>query len=351
MKRSKLSRLVTLLSFHPFLIHVSAVADEDPSYDDDFLRSYALASNEEKDCRDAPETFVNCTAAREKGLCDLKNANTDLILEVPEMCQVTCGTCPKPPTKTSLWVDYECFDHAQDITVHFTNIDPEPDDFVALYPGYLDLETRENTDQMDMWLFSCGTIQEHCRTASGAVVFGNRGISPTEKWYYFPLEPGTYKVALLRYNGTLILESEPFTVKAEDHSCAWECRDAVFADSECYEKQDSIHVTFENCAARNEDRIAIYSHTVEEDEPLLWLDTCHSHDCMGDAKNDFVTFGSTAQRHLLQGKEDWPLPAGDYVAALVRLGGQGPHGRKVVQSQPFQVLKDGEYCEIEEEEL
>lgn len=328
---------------------VRGAARDDPSYDDDFLRNYAIASNEETDCRDAPETFVNCTDTRERGLCDSKNADENLVLQVPDMCQVTCGTCPKPPTKTSVWVDYDCFDHAQDITVHFTNTDPEPNDFVAIYPSYLDLEILENTEQTEMWLFACGTVQEHCRAASGGLIFGNRGISPEEKWYYFPLEPGSYKAALMRYNGTVIVESEAFAAKSEDHSCAWECKDAVFVDSECYEKQDVIYVTFENCAARNEDRIAIYAYGfAEDDEPLLWLDACDNRDCMGGAKNDFVSFGSTDRRHLLQGKEVWPLPVGDYVAALVRMGERMPHGRKVALSKTFQLVPEGESCYVDE---
>jgi hypothetical protein len=114
-----------------------------------------------------------------------------------------------------------------------------------------------------------------------------------------------------------------------------------------------IHVTFENCAARNEDRIAIYAKGKEdvEEEPLLWLDACDNHDCMGDAKHDYVSFGSTSTRHLMQGRETWPLPSGDYVAVLTRVGERNPHGRKVAESKHFQVLAAGETCPEDEEDF
>ena len=332
------------------------VEEEEAEDDDMYLRNFAVLVNEETDCRDTPDTFVNCTLLREEGRChammnDLQEQEEDLLVHPSEMCPATCGFCKKPPVKTAVWVDYDCYGHGEDIVVHFTNSNPEPDDFVAVYPAYLDLDILENTDQMDMWLYACGNIRETCRAASGALVFAKFGVSPQEQWYYFPLEPGRYKAALMRHNGTFIAQSDIFTAKAQDHTCDWECKDTVNANTDCYTQVDMIHVTFENCAARNEDRIAIYPIDEQEKEPLLWLDACDSQDCMGDAKHDHVSFGSRLKKDLLQGPGTWPLPPGEYIAALTRIGERDPHGRKVVQSKPFRVLPDGEMCPMNTEEL
>lgn len=353
---------------HEGLSHDEIDEDEEELYDDDYLRKYTLdIDDSENDCRDITDTFLNCTEARERGLCDpTKRAAVNDLMDVIEVCPATCGTCSHPPTQTAVWVDVECYDYEEDIRVYLTNTHPEPDDFVAIYPSYIDIEhNREDTDQSEMWLFACGNVQEHCGTASGGVIFGKRGISPYLQWYYFPLAPGRYKAALLRYNGTFLAESQTFTAKAQDHSCLWDCKDSVYTDDSCYSSDhETIHVTFENCAARNADRIAIYGAASKDQdgddsgsrigqnqqhEPLLWLDACHTQDCMGGSKSDYVSFGggatSSALRHLMQGEGTWPLPPGEYVASLVRVTEGGlPHGRVVTNSPVFQVMEQGHDC-------
>jgi len=327
-------------------------------FDDDFLRKYTLDVDYEDDCRDITDTFLNCTEQKENGLCDPNHPENDM-MQVPTVCPATCGTCTKPPTRTSVWVDQVCYDYSEDIHVFFANTDPQPDDFIGIFAAYRDIFQLETVEQSEMWLFACGNIGERCRSASGGIIFGERGLSPYARWTHFPLNPGRYKAALMRYNGTVLAESPPFTAKPEDHACAWECKDGIFPDSSCYEKDDTIHFSFENCAARNDDRIAIYpssssteSPDAQDDEPLLWLDACFTQDCMGDVRVDYVSFGSTATRHLIQGKEVWPLPPGEYMASLIRMGeGGGPHGRKIVDSEAFEVLDEGDSCYRGEEEL
>lgn len=162
----------------------------------------------------------------------------------------------------------------------------------------------------------------------------------------------------MRYHGVVMAESPVFTAEPDDHLCSSECKDAVFPSHDCYEQDDEIHLTFENCAARNDDRIAIYPFTsssdeevLEDEEALLWMDACMTVDCMGDTISDTVGFGSSEGRHLIQGSEAWPLPPGEYVAALVRMGEGGLHGRKVALTEEFSVLDEGELCDPEEEEL
>jgi hypothetical protein len=346
------------------------IGGDDEEYDDDdYLRMYTRdIDDSENDCRDITETFLSCTEARERGLCDPVKASEDL-MDARDACPATCGTCAHPPTETSVWVDEDCYDWEEDIRVYFTNTRPEPDDFVGIYPSFVEIQKqKDETDQTEMWLFACGNVYERCRSASGGVIFGKRGISPEMPWYYFPLSPGRYKAALMRYDGSFLAESDMFTAKPKEHSCLHDCKDAVFANEPCFESETTIYVTFENCAARNDDRIAIHAISsaegddddagsaiiLREEEPLLSLDACSTQDCMGDVKRDYVSFGSSTSlpsRHLMKGRQGWPLPAGKYVASLIRTGEKGPHGRVVAQSPVFEVLGNGLACPRIGEEL
>jgi hypothetical protein len=329
--------------------------DEDEYDEAEYISDHAVDIDPDHDCRD--DTYIDCTEVKEKGHCD-ETSDEDL-LNTRALCPVTCGIC-EMPDRSAVWLDYECFQHNEDITVFFTNTDPEPDDFIGIYPAYLNFtKDPSHLEDIELYLNTCGSLHEEARTAMGGVIFGAMGPDTHIDWVNFPLESGKYKAALVRGDEeSLVAESVHFTVKPEGHSCYSECHDLIYTDDTCYDEEDEIHVTFENCVPREDDQIAIYPADEEEPgfhEPLLWLGTCGTQGCKKEVANDIVSFGVEENDDYndndINGRAEWPLPPGFYKAFLMRTNEGGRYGRDSAQSSLFTINEEGNPCYKDEEDL
>lgn len=270
-------------------------------------------------CRD--DAYMNCTKVLESGDCDLSKTGP-LQRANRKICPVTCGLCSMPST-SKVWLDHNCYQHSEDIVVHFNNSDPDPWDYIGIYPASHDF--TKNPDLLvkaPLWLTCCGGLHEYCKTARGSLLFGGLGPTDQATWNFFPLAAGEYKAVLARGEDPheLIVESEPFVAKPQGHSCYDECKDLIYTGQECYNSDTaSIHVTFENCKPEDNDAIAIY-HEGETpggtNQPLLWLGACGSQECMGKVSYDILVFGPKPPNEA--GRLGWPLPEGNYKAYLMK---------------------------------
>jgi len=342
-------------SFFPLLLglQVHSVSSSELHFTMDSLEPFqaiAVDIDPNHNCRD--DAYLDCVEVSEMGHCEPNTSEADL-LATRGLCPVTCGICKLPP-RTSVWLDFECFQHGEDIAVFFANVDPEIDDYIGIYPSYMDLTAGNGVlENAYMWLHTCGSTHEMCKTAMGGLIFGSMGPSEDEEWTMFPLASGEYKAALVRGDESEVLaESLPFAAKSAGQSCYSQCKDMIFTDKTCYRVGDPIHVNFENCAPRHDDRIAIYADTEERagsSEPLVWIGSCGSQTCKKEVSADTVSFGYKDET-LVDGSQSWPLKPGKYRAFLIRVHqGSGSYGRASAHSYAFTVKQQGSSCFDQEE--
>jgi hypothetical protein len=316
-----------------------------------YVNPNAQHIDEDHECRD--DAYVDCEEIFEDDKCHLIGD----VINYRDLCPVTCGKCERP-LRTAVWTDFDCFHHKEDITIFFTNRDPEAEDFIGIYPSYMDFnEDVELLEEAKLWLYGCGSLEEHCKTAMGGLLFGMLGPSDEADWLEFPLPGGEYKAALARIDPELELlaESVPFTVKAQGQSCYFECNEIVYTDQPCYSPGvDSIYVTFESCTPQPEDRVAIYPSTVGAHpgdlEAPLWLGTCGKQKCIEAVHSDNLEFGG-AEGPDATGTVKWPLPPGDYKAFLMRMNEGDTYGRMLAESSTFVIMPQGEACSGVSEDL
>jgi hypothetical protein len=316
-----------------------------------YVNPNAQHIHEDHECRD--DAYVDCEEIFEDDKCHLIGD----VINYRDLCPVTCGKCERP-LRTAVWTDFDCFHHKEDITIFFTNRDPEAEDFIGIYPSYMDFnEDVELLEEAKLWLYGCGSLEEHCKTAMGGLLFGMLGPSDEADWLEFPLPGGEYKAALARIDPELELlaESVPFTVKAQGQSCYFECNEIVYTDQPCYSPGvDSIYITFESCTPQPEDRVAIYPSTVGAHpgdlEAPLWLGTCGKQKCIEAVHSDNLEFGG-AEGPDATGTVKWPLPPGDYKAFLMRMNEGDTYGRMLAESSTFVMMPQGEACSGVSEDL
>ena len=303
---------------------------------------------EDHECRD--DAYISCEEVQMEGNCGEPG---DLI-NFLDLCPVTCGKC-EFPKRSAVWTDFECFAHNEDIPIFFTNTDPDEEDFIGIYPSYVNFqEDPSQLEQGYMWMYTCGSMHENCKTAMGGLLFGDMGPDDDQDWLHWPLPGGTYKAALARSDdGGLIAESTVFTIKPQGHSCYFECKELVYADQPCYSDEDSIYVTFENCQPREDDRVAIYPATVGAHPgdlaPPLWLGTCGDQMCSKIVTAEGLEFGPGGADE--SGTISWPLPEGEYKAFLIRMNEGDQFGRKLAESSTFTMMPPGEKCSGVSEDL
>ena len=324
--------------------------DDDESANEDLLvEGHVVEASYDQHCRD--DALIDCDKILEEGLCNVEHKH-DLI-SYRDLCPVTCGVCTAPPTNL-VWLDYNCYQHAEDITVYFANAMPDKEDYVGIFPAYADVKTNPDLlfDDALMWFYCCGSMEEFCRTMHGGLIFGSMGPSEHEKWTEFPLQAGTYKAVLARgKNNTLLAESAVFSVKPEGQSCYHDCKDMVFADSTCYVYEDgTINITFENCKPIDNDRVAIYPEGVRagSEEPDLWVGTCGNQTCTGKVVTEVLSFGPAGPE--TSGAARWPLAPGTYRAYLMRMT-EGGFGNPAAESASFTINHGGEPCFHDTEDL
>lgn len=123
----------------------------------------------------------------------------------------------------------------EDIEAFYTNTDPDPEDFVGIYPLYTNTSDPEEVERALSWFYTCGSMTEMCRTAIGGLIFGDVGPTDHEGWAFFPLATGHYKAALVQggTDNTLISVSDNFVALAKWEKCTVECKDLVCAYSSC----------------------------------------------------------------------------------------------------------------------
>lgn len=315
-----------------------------------YVNPNAQHIDEDHECRD--DAYVDCHEILQDGKCDLVSD----ILDYRDLCPVTCGKCTLP-LRTAIWTDFDCFHHKEDITIFFTNKSPEAEDFIGIYPSYVNF--TENLDQLDeatLWLYGCGSLEEHCKTAMGGLIFGMIGPSDEADWLDFPMAGGEYKAALSRLDPEIVLlaESVPFIVKAQGQSCYFECKEIVYTDQPCYSPdEDSIYITFENCTPQPGDRVAIYPSTVGahpgDVAAPLWLGTCGKQACAEAVVSDNLEFGADGPDAT--GTVKWPLPPGEYKALFMRTNEGDAFGRMLAESNTFVMMPQGETCSGVSEDL
>lgn len=330
---------------------------------DDFISEHYVEIDPDHDCRD--DAHYNCTKGKTLGICDVDDTDhhhhddadhhhLHVLVAERNLCPVTCGLCDMP-NRTSVWVEESCFRYGQDIHVFFTNTDPEPDDYVGIYPSYFNVANEPTRlEEPEMWFYSCGSVVEECRTAMGGLIFGEMGPSDGTRWRNFPLLSGSYQAVLARGDErTVLATSQTFVAKSDGHSCSSECIDLIYADETCYTAHDDrIVVTFEICVPRDDDKIVIYPHDEEDpgtEQPLLWLTTCGTQDCTDTIAAGTVEFG--INEPIESGSIEWPLQPGEYRAFLMRTNEGGKYGRASAKSTSFTIRNVGESCFNDQEDL
>jgi hypothetical protein len=317
------------------------------SYDDPFegmvLRTF------HHNCRD--DSSVNCTEVHEDGGCDPLGSSQ--LLNYREICPVTCGYC-ELPNETKVWIDDSCLEYGEDIETFYTNTNPDPEDFVGIYPSYTNTSDPEEVEGALLWFYTSGSMTETCRTAIGGLNFGDIGPTDHEDWAFFPLAAGNYKAALIQgsTDNTVISVSDTFVAMAKGEKCTVGCKDLVYADSSCYTPEKAMHFTFEICEPSHNDRVAIHSSTVETpdlEKPLLWLGTCGDQLCMDQVETGTLTFGPKDPEE--SDTTTWPLPPGEYKAFLMRMNEGGEFGKHSTESASFTINLPGETCYQDEEDL
>jgi len=190
-------------------------------------------------------------------------------------------------------------------------------DVVAVIPE-ADQSTGVFSGEPLLWVYACGS-QAGCPSVfeEGFWTFGFGGLDEAGSTSW-PLNPGRYKVALLREAGSSsfdVLTSSPtFEVGAT----------SISVDKYAYAISERIVVSFNNEVADQYDWIGIYNATfVDENgvgevitaEPLYWMYSCGLQ-VYCDAGEDQATyiFGDNVN---ITGLYYWPLFGGDYRALLL----------------------------------
>ncbi|KAL3942173.1 MAG: hypothetical protein SGBAC_003598 [Bacillariaceae sp.] len=276
-------------------------------------------------CRDDP--YINCEEVQESGDCDPEKTGI-LPTSRRNLCSVTCGICAVE--EDAVWLEYKCYEYGEDIHVFFHNHKPTVQDYVGIYPAAYDFSKHpELLFEAPMWLTTCGSLEDGCKAAKGGLLFGDLGPSDEVAWNFFPLSVGDYKAVLARGNETIevVSESDIFRANPLGRSCNNDCQDLIHTDVECYNSGvDTIQITFENCNPHEENLIAIYKddEAPGEIEPLLWLGTCGTQECVGEVAYDILLFGPRSPDEAA--RTSWPLPDGDYKAYILQYAPGANHG-------------------------
>jgi hypothetical protein len=137
----------------------------------------AAGGGHKEECKD--HSHFNCNLIAEKHDCEALTESGNVIGD--EFCQVSCGRCNVEDDQ--LFPDQNCYSFGKkEINVRFLNREPEPEDWVGIYPH------TANSSELGSpiaWYWLCGSKKEKCKTGVGSVTF---------PW----LPPGTYKAVLVR---------------------------------------------------------------------------------------------------------------------------------------------------------
>jgi hypothetical protein len=97
-----------------------------------------------------------------------------------------------------------------------------------------------------------------------------------------------------------------------------DCTDMVVSDMTCYDRRETINIAFENCEPEENDWIGIYTedphrNLIDVGEPILWLWTCGTDDCLGLVYKDELPLGSGLSpdsyiAYLLRYRFEWRIP-------------------------------------------
>ena len=133
----------------------------------------------------------------------------------------TASPTTAPTTcKDKIEVVQDCVAQGEDIVINFLNCNPRDDDWIGLYPDWID---SQNLFYAHLWSWTCGDQNCRGRTTRGPMTLneGNVGEPNIDVW---PLEPYDYKVYLIcgnpgggPYSG--YAESATFKVKKNQNYC------------------------------------------------------------------------------------------------------------------------------------
>jgi hypothetical protein len=103
-------------------------------------------------------------------------------------------TSPRSCSADAIEVESNCYEEGEEITVNFSNCDPQFDDWVGVYPDWVD---QDNLGAALLWSWSCG--DQFCTgpTEFGSVTFDESFVSGqgSPNW---PLDQDSYRVFLIR---------------------------------------------------------------------------------------------------------------------------------------------------------
>ena len=124
--------------------------------------------------------------------------------------------------------------------------------------------------------------------------------------------------------------------------------DSISSDQSCYERGESILVSFRNIdnSPDSDDWIALYptsnfDRDALEDTAAMWVFTCGDQSCSSERRSGDVEFG--------RGGPDWPLRSGRYRAVLIGGSDEAPYSARAV-SRRFTVMPQGESCDDDDDD-
>jgi hypothetical protein len=206
-----------------------------------------------------------------------------------------------------------------EIKVVFDNCDPEPDDWVAIYPDAVD---PDDLGEPISWMWSCGN--QKCR-----------GKNPTNVVSFESfLQPGKYKAVLAKRHHlgpyAAKARSESFEVKSWPKTFpdaskginksvkakSWQswpktiCQDSIRISSSCYVQSEEIAYDYNSCMPRDDDWIGFYHTEIVHNDfskPDIFFSSCGEDSCQG-------RIGAGLQEKFLHAHH-WPLAPGEYRVA------------------------------------
>jgi len=255
----------------------------------------------------------------------------------------------KPPLPSPLDVKKNTpFDKG--LAVSFDIEKPATKDWIGIYKDDGDkmgVNPYDNKRVLLFWLYTCGSQSpntSYCKLPSGMVTFN--GEDPTadnvDKW---PIRPATYKACPFRKRGKLedgeemadlIGPCKKFLIKLRKPEKKRMARKASVVSKETtYKYGEKIKANFKTPIVTQNSWVGIYKKDPNEPiitmenqgvqglvEPEMWLytscnnvtgDQKQSNSCSKKLKNGMVSFDES---NTGGGKQEWPLPAGEYYMAI-----------------------------------